>query len=559
LNAGNLLLNEPIYHVDHPGTTVHLFFALIIFLAYFLFNFSGDLPNFVTENADQLILIYQITFSIVFTIFSFVIFNIIRKRSNYIAAFFFTFSYVYGFGSYANVAYWTSPTPDSMAILLSSAIITVTFIFKISESRKILVLGILMGCILMTKLNAIPFILVTLVLCKSLSDYRRFLKTFIPTLIIWIVLINENFSRFVKWSGNLVRHSGQHGSNSSFIQLQDMLGNLEKTKTILFPLIILLLVMLRNKFSQKKSNGKLHTNPEFILLIILFLGYISVLRTGVLHYFLPFWPLVGFLFANYFSIGLLNSAKANTRSLLNNYVQQSDTHGGKLIFDYFLYGLILMYLECLIFNRVNSLGTFELFLRLFVILIFVLIAVRIELKHLLKNRFLPLRPFSWIAIVFLFIIMPFNFELKMFQNSRELILENNRIVREFNENNFRLIGDNTPTKYAALKFGNGFAGATFTEEIQVYSNNSVFLQEIPSLMLDSRTFNLVDSRNNEVLCKDLDFRNFDKVRLIITNNSLLNGAVIERIKIRGAEFSEINRVSETQEYILIDLLNFSCL
>jgi hypothetical protein len=147
----------------------------------------------------------------------------------------------------------------------------------------------------------------------------------------------------------------------------------------------------------------------------------------------------------------------------------------------------------------------------------------------------------------------------MFQNSRELILENNRIVGEFNENNFRLIGDNTPTKYAALKFGNGFAGATFTEEIQVYSNNSVFLQEIPSLMLDSRTFNLVDSRNNEVLCKDLDFRNFDKVRLIITNNSLLNGAVIERIKIRGAEFSEINRVSETQGYILIDLLDFSCL
>jgi hypothetical protein len=560
LNAGNILIGKPIFHVDHPGTPVQLLFALVILICFIPFSTQKTLPSFIVEFSDQLIVIYQIAFLIISAVFLAIVFKLVVKKSNVLSGLIFAHSFIFAFGTYANLSYWTSATPDSMAIFLSAMIVTITFVANIPNKPRIFLLGFLLSTILMTKLNTIPFLIFILVVCKNRNDFFIFLKSFSFTSAIWAILMYENFFRFVKWSANLFLHSGTHGSNSSFLNLDEMLRSLSYTKYILVPLLLLTAIVGRNLVYQKMQLRKALRENEILLFFVICLGYISVLRTGVIHYFLPFWPIVGFLFANYFST-FWRSHQEKSLDLVSHVCKKKLTHRNEFSrFDFFLSSTLTIYLLLLLTDNIHYIKASYVFSYLTLLSIGIFLFTPVIINSIAGKFSIIAHLTVYSVLVSILIFLPLRNEFKLLNQSRSLEVSNNELVEDLGDRLIVLVGDSTPTKSAALKHGNGFAGGTFTREIDAFFRQTVYLQEISRDFANTRIFNLVDSDNKSIACENLHSGQFNSVMLILTRNPL--GSQIDTelkgIKIMETSFSKFSIVSDFGDYRVIRLSDFSC-
>jgi hypothetical protein len=163
-------------------------------------------------------------------------------------------------------------------------------------------------------------------------------------------------------------------------------------------------------------------------------------------------------------------------------------------------------------------------------------------------------------LVLVFLVLPLFNEIKILNQSRLLEISNNILIQELESDSIVLIGDNTPTKSAALKHGNGFAGGTFTREIESISNHAVYLQEISGEFANIRNFNLVDSANNKVTCNSRNLRAPNSVIIFLTRNPLGSQSYsqLDEIRINETTFSDLSSVSDLGDYRVIRLSDFSC-
>jgi hypothetical protein len=325
LNGLNLtLLRGNIGHTDHPGTTVQEISAVIIRIAKLFSNSGNDLPTDVLSNPEYYLKFLAWTFSFI-NIFLILISAYIIYR--------FTNEIIYGilFESIpflsptlmVNAFFRVSPEP----LLFTSVIIllmTCLLVFKYEKIKgylnvsyigiesyplikielKVVLLSLIIGFSLATKLNSLPLVLFPFLLIPKFKNKLLFL-IFIPLFFILFTLpIVRFYKGFIYWVYNLIFHSGMYGhGDNKIIDLHDFTNNLFlicKYEPFFIFILVLSIIIIIKWIINKKNDPSVRFLVGIVIVQIIGIFMIAKhFAPAYYHYLVPVIPTV---FINLFII-----------------------------------------------------------------------------------------------------------------------------------------------------------------------------------------------------------------------------------------------------------------
>lgn len=493
LNGYQYVTGNSVYHVDHPGSTTQIIFGISSFLIW-VFNFSGiGFKEFVIQNPDFLILAFQLLTSILHVYLISLIFNRVRDKSGNITAFFTAFAPMYAINTYAGFNYWTIAASDSTALILIE--ILLLYLIRLNEgkgffkkNKQYIIFGILMGLLLMTKLNATPVV----ILIFLVSGLKYKIKVLIATLIVTTVMIyriSNQLEALTEWVKKLLLKSGRHGSGEGFVNLKEFLDNLDKFTTDwrIVPFLLLLNILGIYLTWTHKDIFNQELKSISIVTLIISIEVILYARSGTQHYFLLSWPFIAYTY------GITLRINENVEIIkMHKYIS-----------------LFIKYSPLIVFYEITSNNT----------IIFILTAVIIFLKI---NRKAAAK-YIYISLI---LIISLNITLANIKTFREFSKVRAQNIEFHNENKSQnkniAYALNAPSVEAALFFGNNFAGHEFTDGINRNYSNPIFVDTKISDKVGEDTIHIkfIDLDSSIISCTEINKRLGSEIQLELDDYSM---------------------------------------
>jgi hypothetical protein len=493
LNGYQYVTGNSVYHVDHPGSTTQIIFGISSFLIW-VFNFSGiGFKEFVIQNPDFLILTFQLLTSILHVYLISLIFNRVRDKSGNITAFFTAFAPMYAINTYAGFNYWTIAASDSTALILIE--ILLLYLIRLNEgkgffkkNKQYIIFGILMGLLLMTKLNATPVV----ILIFLVSGLKYKIKVLIATLIVTTVMIyriSNQLEALTEWVKKLLLKSGRHGSGEGFVNLKEFLDNLDKFTTDwrIVPFLLLLNILGIYLTWTHKDIFNQELKSISIVTLLISIEVILYARSGTQHYFLLSWPFIAYTY------GIILRINENVEIIkMHKYIS-----------------LFIKYSPLIVFYEITSNNT----------IIFILTAVIIFLKI---NRKAAAK-YIYISLI---LIISLNITLANIKTFREFSKVRAQNIEFHNENKSQnkniAYALNAPSVEAALFFGNNFAGHEFTDGINRNYSNPIFVDTKISDKVgeDNIHIKFIDLDSSIISCTEINKRLGSEIQLELDDYSM---------------------------------------
>ena len=493
LNGYQYVTGNSVYHVDHPGSTTQIIFGITSFLIW-VFNFSEiGFKEFIIQNPDFLILTFQLLTSILHVYLISLIFNRVRTKSGNITAFLTAFAPMYAINTYAGFNYWTIPASDSTALILIE--ILLLYLIRLDEgkgffkkNKQYISFGILIGLLLMTKLNATPVV----ILIFLVSGFKRKIEVLIATLIVTSVMIyriSNQLEALTEWVKKLLLHSGRHGSGEGFVNLKEFLDNLDKLTTDwrIVPFLLLLNIFGIYLTWTHKDIYYQELKSICIITLIISIEVLLYARSGTQHYFLLSWPFIAYTYGSILRI----------------------SENVKIIKMHKYISLFIKYSPLIVFYEIISNNT----------IIFILTAIIIFLN-------IYRRPATKYISIGLILIISFNITLANVKTFREFSKVRAQNVEFHNDNKLQnkniAYTTNAPSVEAALFFGNNFAGHEFTDVINRNYSNPIFADTKISDKVGEDTIHIkfIDLDSSIISCTEINKRLGSEIQIEFEDYSM---------------------------------------
>jgi len=225
--------NFDIGHYDNPGTPVHLFVGLVIYIAH-LFTGTNVVYYDVLSNPELYlnICVYLIgAFLLLATYYSG--YYVFKKTKNIFLALIFQLSPV---SSYAIIHYLLliRATPENLIIIILT--IYIPFVFLLSylknlynnqfiDKSHILTFSFISALLITTKITCVPLLVIPIVYITPF--YKKIMFLFLTFLFSLIILfpIWPKFVDMYQWFTQLATHSGEYGQGEKGVSVELMINN----------------------------------------------------------------------------------------------------------------------------------------------------------------------------------------------------------------------------------------------------------------------------------------------------------------------------------------------
>ena len=225
-------------HIDHPGTPLQIYCAIVIRIVYFFRN-ETDIVESVLSNPE--LYLYTISYSlilinvIILFIVGIIAFNASKKLSVAV------FIQLTPFISYVSINNIPIITTESFLIAIGLLMVLLSFIYtfynkKISKYSYVLFFSVLSALSVATKISSLPVIIIPLFLLNNYKFRIQYILLTIIFFFLFTIPIIDKFSHHYQFMLNIFTHTGIYGSGKiGFINTNTFFSNLILIFTDEFP------------------------------------------------------------------------------------------------------------------------------------------------------------------------------------------------------------------------------------------------------------------------------------------------------------------------------------
>jgi hypothetical protein len=220
-NGLNLCCLQFPYHVQGPGTPLHVFSAIVMQITY-LFRDQGSIIEDVLKNPDVYINVIIITLTILTSILLFMLGTVVGKVTKNILLG--LFIQLIPFSSWQTLDLMRRYMLENMIIAAVLLLMIVTFIFiyknsldKRSINKYIVLFSIVIGLIAATKLMYLPIAIIPFLVIPGYRNKLRFVLLSMIAFCIMAFAIFHDWATFWNWHVQNFIHSGQYGKGEASI------------------------------------------------------------------------------------------------------------------------------------------------------------------------------------------------------------------------------------------------------------------------------------------------------------------------------------------------------
>lgn len=299
----------PIGHYDNPGTPVIIYSAVIMRITYLFRSTEDDFTSDVLKNPNFYTSVIVWTLVVLNCLLLFILGVFILRMTNEII-YSLLFQTIPFFSKFVFVWVFQNLSPEP--VLLGCIIVfVILFLLKyyfnksfgdytleyaknqiITLDKFIILIAILTGFCLATKINTIPLVLLPLLFIPGFKNKYAFLTITLSSFILFTLPIFRHYRIMVDWYLNIIRHTDIYGTGSKgfvdFNLLYEHLSLTAKDEPVILFIIILSLLVVSLLAIRRKFDGNFKI---LIKLVIVQLAYLfMVLKNFHLHYFIPLLP-----------------------------------------------------------------------------------------------------------------------------------------------------------------------------------------------------------------------------------------------------------------------------
>jgi len=267
LNSLNNAYFNAAGHIDHPGTTLQVFGAVVLRTAH-LFDFSSDddLQTAVLKNPDHYVeILNKILLLLNIFIFIYVGFVVYKYSQNIWISFIVQLTPLYSGVIVEFLA--TKVTPELFlsiaSVLLLAQLIKYNYEPGKNINKKIILFSLISGFGVATKVNFIPIIIIPLIVLPSIRNkFLYFIGTIISFMIFTIPIMSQ-YNTFYQWITAMLTHKGIYGGGESgFIDIVTYIPNIKYlleydpafSITLVISFLVIIVSLLFNLFNKKKMS-----------------------------------------------------------------------------------------------------------------------------------------------------------------------------------------------------------------------------------------------------------------------------------------------------------------
>ena len=302
LNSSNIADGKlEVGHVDHPGTTVQTLGALIVRTVY---TFSGERPvlreDVVANPEKYLKAAMWVLVLLNCTILFFLGRLVLKKTDNLALALFLQSGPLIIFNT---LTYLTNLHPEPLLVTGTLLLTMLCFSYIHTENMQpkqewkfVLKLSLLGGFLVITKITAIPLLIIPFLMLSKWKYRFAFLPGMILTGIVLFIPAMNKADYVFNWISKLIFHSGIYGAGEEKIvdagHFLEGIQNLFRDDIFFIAsFIVCVLLMLRMLFTKKITRSRWKTDPQIRIqtgiLIGVFASIIIVAKHFSYHYLIP--------------------------------------------------------------------------------------------------------------------------------------------------------------------------------------------------------------------------------------------------------------------------------
>jgi hypothetical protein len=157
--------------------------------------------------------------------------------------------------------------------------------------------GVVCALGFVTKLTFFPFILISLLCCRSRRDLVSFLVAFVLGVVVALLPIYPQLSQLMAWTFNLGIHSGEYGTGPVGLPpageyLQDVLGLLETEPLIaIIPIVTTTLIVILSERAPRQLRPHRSIVRRIVLPLVglQLLSFFAIAKHPDAHYLIPLY------------------------------------------------------------------------------------------------------------------------------------------------------------------------------------------------------------------------------------------------------------------------------
>lgn len=282
ISSLNLSQFEGVEHIDHPGTPVQVIGAIVIRIQYYFAGQDADISRDVLMNPELYLDKINIALTLLNCIGLFILGIVSYKvYQNIITS---ILLQLMPFTSLTIISLLTYVRPDNFLFFVICIFIAAVIKFaneiemkSETEERYLIILGIITGLGIASKLTFLPMIFIPLMLFRGVKLKLLFMLSVFISFIVFVLpaISLDNIEYFSQWINNLFLYNKKYGKGEPTII--DPYNALSKVKTIFkreeffkiayisifISLLICMIPVFKNVFNRIKSlfsGNKLKTN-----------------------------------------------------------------------------------------------------------------------------------------------------------------------------------------------------------------------------------------------------------------------------------------------------------
>ncbi len=290
-------------HFDHPGTTVQVAGAVIVYSYHLFSNSSADIVKDVLKRPEEYLKVINRIFGLINTMFLFLLgCYVFRVTGNLIYSLLIQLS---PFASMEVFYGYIIVTPDNFLIFITLCMIGVCFyyLYSVGESPEspyslVILFALITAAGMATKLNFFPMTLIPFLLIQGIKRKIIFIAASVLMFHIFIFPAISNYVQFTEWISRLIIYSGHYGQGDPTVvnsSEYSMHFGLIFTKDLFFTfsyliMIFTLVICLLNKNKIEKGNDALlkkQLKLLFIIFIAVTIQILIVAKQYRQHYMIP--------------------------------------------------------------------------------------------------------------------------------------------------------------------------------------------------------------------------------------------------------------------------------
>ena len=290
-------------HFDHPGTTVQVAGAVIVYSYHLLSNSSTDIVEDVLKRPEEYLIIINRIFGVISTFVLFLLGCFVFKITGNLL-----YSLIIQLSPFASMEIFYGyiiVTPDNFLIPVTLCLVGTCIYYLYSEKETsessysvVLIFALITGAGMATKLNFLPMTIIPLLLIKGVKKKILFAAVSVFVFHILIFPAISNYTQFTEWVTRLILYSGHYGegdptviNKSEYIMHLSLVFTKDPFFTFSYLIMIITLVICIFNKRMTENGSDIPVKKELKLLIAIFIAVsfqiLIVAKQYRQHYMIP--------------------------------------------------------------------------------------------------------------------------------------------------------------------------------------------------------------------------------------------------------------------------------